>query len=62
MGSWVKNFTFSSLSSPKLNCATTVFDTAYLCAVVFRADAGNNREMLVLHIVGFMPGLSEWLV
>ena len=57
-----KNFTFSSSSSLKLNCSTTVFDTTYLCAVVFRADTGNNREMLVLHIVAFMPGLSEWLV
>ena len=42
VGAWVKNFTFSILSSLNLNFSTTFL----LCAVVFRADTGNNRKIV----------------
>ena len=43
---WVKNFTFSILSSVKLNFSWTVFGTTWLCTIVFRADTGNNRKIV----------------
>ena len=42
----VKNFTFSILSSLKLNFSTTGFGTTYLCTIVFTADTGNNRKIV----------------
>ena len=40
---WVKNFTFSILSSMKLNLSTTVFGTTKLCTILFRAVTGNRK-------------------
>ena len=42
---WVKNFTFSILSSMKLNLSTTVFGTTKLCTILFRAVTGDNRKI-----------------
>ena len=44
VGLWVKNYTFSILSSLKLSFSTTVFGTTQLCAIVFWADNGNNTK------------------
>ena len=45
VGLWVKNFTFSFLSSLTLNFSTIVFGTTQLCTKVFRAETGNNRKI-----------------
>ena len=46
VGLWVKNHTFSILSSLNLNFSTTLFGTTYLCTIVFRADTGNNKKIV----------------
>ena len=62
VGLWVKNFTFSMLSSLKLNFSTTVFSITGLCTVVFMGDSGNDRKIVNLDIVALMLDLSKWLV
>ena len=54
-----KKFTFSISSLLKLNFSTTVFGTTQLCTSVFRTDTGNIEKLLILHIVAFMPNLSN---
>ena len=46
VGLWVKNFTFSTFSSLKLNLSTIVFCSMQLCTIVFRADTGNIRKIV----------------
>ena len=41
VGVWVKNFTFSILSSLKLNLSVTFFGTTQLCTIVFNVDTGK---------------------
>ena len=62
VGLRVKNFTFSMLSSLKLNFSTTVFSITGLCTVVFMGDTGNDRKIVNLDIVALMLDLSKWLV
>ena len=62
VGLWVKNFTFSMLSSLKLNFSTTVFSITGLCTVAFMGDTGNDRKIVNLDIVALMLDLSKWLV
>ena len=46
VGLWVKNLTFSILSSMKLNFSTTLFGTTWLCTIVFKTDTGSNRKIV----------------
>ena len=46
VGICLKNFTFSILSSLKLNFSATFFGTTLFCTILFRADTGNIRKIV----------------